>query len=50
MVSQTNEQALENCIEQSLVKGSRYEKGSLASIRRNFDASWKRPNSKNWRS
>lgn len=30
MVSQTNEQALEDCIERSLVEGSRYEKGNPA--------------------
>jgi hypothetical protein len=30
MVSQTNEQALENCIERALVEGSRYEKSNLA--------------------
>jgi type I restriction enzyme R subunit len=36
MVSQTNEQALENCIERSLVEGSRYEKGNLADFDREF--------------
>ena len=36
MVSQTNEQALENCIERSLVEGSRYEKGNPADFDREF--------------
>jgi type I restriction enzyme, R subunit len=36
MVSQTNEQALENCIERSLIEGSRYEKGNPADFDREF--------------
>jgi type I restriction enzyme, R subunit len=36
MVSQTNEQALENCIERSLVEDSRYEKGNPADFDREF--------------
>ena len=36
MVSQTNEQALENCIERSLVEGSRYEKSNPADFDREF--------------
>jgi type I restriction enzyme R subunit len=36
MVSQTNEQALEDCIERSLVEGSRYEKGNPADFDREF--------------
>jgi type I restriction enzyme R subunit len=36
MVSQTNEQALEDCIERSLVEGSRYEKGNSADFDREF--------------
>jgi type I restriction enzyme, R subunit len=36
MVSQTNEQALENCIERSLLEGSRYEKGNPADFDREF--------------
>ncbi|HEY9634854.1 MAG TPA: DEAD/DEAH box helicase family protein [Coleofasciculaceae cyanobacterium] len=36
MVSQTNEQALENCIETSLIKRSRYEKGNSADFDREF--------------
>src|SRR4028118_1948684 len=36
MVSQTNEQALENCIETSLIKRSRYEKGNPADCDREF--------------
>jgi type I restriction enzyme R subunit len=30
MVRQTNEQALEKCIERALLEGSRYEKGNPA--------------------
>jgi type I restriction enzyme R subunit len=30
MVSQTNERALEDCIEQSLIEGSRYKQGNPA--------------------
>lgn len=30
MVCQTNEQALENCIERALLESSRYEKGNPA--------------------
>jgi type I restriction enzyme R subunit len=36
MVSQTNEQALENCIETALVEGARYEKGDPADFDREF--------------
>lgn len=36
MVSQTNEQALENCIETSLIDRSRYEKGNPADFEREF--------------
>ena len=36
MVSQTNEQALENCIEKALVEGARYEKGDPANFDREF--------------
>jgi type I restriction enzyme, R subunit len=36
MVSQTNEQALENCIERSLVEFSRYETGNPADLDREF--------------
>jgi type I restriction enzyme R subunit len=36
MVSQTNEQALENCIETALVGGARYEKGDPADFDREF--------------
>lgn len=36
MVSQTNEQALEDCIERSLIEGSRYEKGNPADFDRQF--------------
>jgi len=36
MVSQTNEQALENCIETALVEGTRYEKGDPADFDREF--------------
>lgn len=36
MVSQTNEQALENCIETALVDGARYEKGNPADFDREF--------------
>ena len=36
MVSQTNEQALENCIEKSLINNSRYEKGETADYDREF--------------
>ncbi len=36
MVSQTNEQALENCIETSLIDNSRYEKGNPADFDREF--------------
>jgi hypothetical protein len=36
MISQANEQALENCIERALVEGSRYEKGNLAECDRKF--------------
>jgi len=36
MVSQTNEQALEDCIERSLVEASRYEKGNSADFDREF--------------
>ncbi|MEO0348658.1 MAG: DEAD/DEAH box helicase family protein [Cyanobacteria bacterium P01_A01_bin.15] len=36
MVSQTNEQALENCIEKALVEGAGYEKGSPADFDREF--------------
>ncbi len=36
MVSQTNEQALEDCIEASLAEGSRYEQGSPADFDRKF--------------
>ncbi|MDX2231107.1 MAG: DEAD/DEAH box helicase family protein [Leptolyngbyaceae cyanobacterium bins.349] len=36
MVSQANEQALENCIERSLVEGSRYEPGNPADFDREF--------------
>ncbi len=36
MVSQTNERALENCIETSLIQGSRYEKGNPADFDREF--------------
>jgi type I restriction enzyme, R subunit len=35
-VSQTNERALEDCIERSLVEGSRYEKGNPADFDREF--------------
>ena len=36
MVSQTNEQALEDCIEAVLVEGSRYDKGNPADFDREF--------------
>ena len=36
MVSQTNEQALENCIEKALVEGARYEKGDPTNFDREF--------------
>ncbi|MEM6838754.1 MAG: DEAD/DEAH box helicase family protein [Cyanobacteria bacterium P01_C01_bin.120] len=36
MVSQTNEQALEDCIEAALVEGSRYEQGNPADFDREF--------------
>ena len=36
MVSQSNEQALENCIETSLIQGSRYAKGNPADFDREF--------------
>lgn len=36
MVSQTNERALEDCIEATLVEGSRYEKGNPADFDRQF--------------
>lgn len=36
MVSKTNEQALENCMERSLLEGSRYEKGTPADFDRLF--------------
>lgn len=36
MVSQTNEKALENCIENALVQGAGYEKGSPADFDREF--------------
>ncbi|WP_009632500.1 type I restriction endonuclease subunit R [Synechocystis sp. PCC 7509] len=36
MVSQTNEKALENCIETSLIDRSRYEKGNPADFEREF--------------
>ena len=36
MVSQTNERALENCIETSLIDHSRYEKGNPADFEREF--------------
>jgi type I restriction enzyme R subunit len=36
MVSQTNEQVLEDCIERSLVEGSRYEKGKPSDFDREF--------------
>lgn len=36
MVSQTNEQALENCMENSLINHSRYEKGNGADFDREF--------------
>ncbi len=36
MVSQTNERALEDCIEAALVEGSRYEPGSPADFDREF--------------
>ena len=36
MVSKTNEQALEDCIEAALVEGSRYEQGSPADFDREF--------------
>ena len=36
MVSQTNEQALKNCVERSLVEASRYEKGNSADFDREF--------------
>ncbi len=36
MVSQTNEQALENCIETALVESARYEKGDPADFDREF--------------
>ena len=36
MVSQTNEQALETCIETALVEGARYEKGDPADFDREF--------------
>ncbi|MEM9006860.1 MAG: DEAD/DEAH box helicase family protein [Cyanobacteria bacterium P01_F01_bin.86] len=36
MVSQTNEQALENCIENALVQGAGYEKGAPADFDREF--------------
>ncbi len=34
MVSKTNEQALEDCIEAALVEGSRYERGNPADFDR----------------
>jgi len=36
MVSQTNERALEDCIEAALVEGSRYEQGNPADFDREF--------------
>jgi type I restriction enzyme R subunit len=36
MVSKSNEQALENCIETALVEGARYEKGDPADFDREF--------------
>ena len=36
MVSQTNEQALESCIETSLIQHSRYETGNPADFDREF--------------